>query len=167
MTGKIPEKIGNLERLETLDLSQNELSGPIPPGMASLTFLNHLNLSYNNLSGQIPTSNQFHTFNDPSIYEGNLALCGLPLETNCTDVSGPAPGGDEEDTDDEGKFEKLWFSISVGMGFIVGFWGVWGTLLIKNQWRHAYFHFLGKMKDRIIVAVSVHTAHLQRKFNKA
>ncbi|KAL7261329.1 hypothetical protein ACSBR1_006889 [Camellia fascicularis] len=52
--------------------------------MSSLTSLSHLNLSYNNLSGSIPSTNQFQTFNDPSIYEGNPKLCGLPLSTKCS-----------------------------------------------------------------------------------
>ncbi|RVW99292.1 LRR receptor-like serine/threonine-protein kinase ERL2 [Vitis vinifera] len=77
LTGKIPEKIGAMQGLETLDLSCNCLSGPIPPSMSSITSLNHLNLSHNRLSGPIPTTNQFSTFNDPSIYEANLDFMGL------------------------------------------------------------------------------------------
>ncbi|XP_050278194.1 LRR receptor-like serine/threonine-protein kinase GSO2 [Quercus robur] len=69
LTGKIPKNIGSLRQLETLDLSSKHLLGHIPLSMSSLTFLSHLNLSYNNLSGQIPSTNQFQTFNDPSIYE--------------------------------------------------------------------------------------------------
>ncbi|XP_028112618.1 receptor-like protein 46 [Camellia sinensis] len=83
LTGKIPEKIGSLQQLETLDLSCNHLSDPIPPTMSSMTSLNSLNLSFNNLSGPIPSVNQFLTFNDPSIYEGNPELCGPPLSTKC------------------------------------------------------------------------------------
>ncbi|XP_059642213.1 receptor-like protein EIX2 [Cornus florida] len=151
LTGKIPQRIGNFERLETLDLSKNLLSGPIPPTMASLTFLNHLNLSYNNLSGKIPTSNQFLTFIDPSIYEGNLGLCGLPLPTNCTDnIETPHfPEDEDRDTDDGDKFEKLWLYLSVVLGFFTGFWGVFGTLIIKKTWRDAYFNFLLGMKDKL------------------
>ncbi|KAL6955649.1 uracil phosphoribosyltransferase [Sarracenia purpurea var. burkii] len=167
LTGKIPENIGNFERLETLDLSKNKLSGPIPPGMASLTFLNHLNLSYNNLSGKIPTGSQLLTLNDPSIYAGNVALCGDPLPKKCSDGGGAVPRWDEEDTDgdDEGRFERLWLVISIVLGFFAGFWGVCGTLIINKHCRDAYFHFLGNTKDRISVAVTVHSSRLWKKFN--
>ncbi|CAL5370258.1 unnamed protein product [Camellia sinensis] len=167
LTGRIPEKIGNMVLLETLDLSENKLSGSIPPSMASLTFLNHLNLSYNNLSGEIPTSNQFQTLNDPSIYEGNPALCGLPLTTKCIDDGGPTPSHNKEVADDEGKFEMLWLSISIGLGYFMGFWGVCSTLIVNRHWRAAYFHFLGKSKDWIIVFVLTRASRLQSKFNKA
>ncbi|KAL7161054.1 hypothetical protein ACSBR2_041661 [Camellia fascicularis] len=146
LTGKIPENIGRLQQLEALDLSWNHLSGPIPPSMASITSLNYLNLSHNNLSGPIPSTNQFQTFNDPSIYVENLELCGLPLTTKC-----PTPNhGDVEDKDgkkkdeDEEKFDRLWFYISIVVGFVMGFWAVCGSLVVKSSWRHAYFQFLDK-----------------------
>ncbi|VVA37876.1 PREDICTED: LRR receptor [Prunus dulcis] len=111
----------------------NKLSGSIPQSMVSLTFLNHLNLSYNNLSGNIPTGNQFQTFVDPSIYEGNAGLSCCPLRTGCQD-----------------KEEAPQFVISVLIGFYAGFWGVFGTLAMKRSWRHAYFHFLDKVKDVVL-----------------
>ncbi|KAK2989948.1 LOW QUALITY PROTEIN: hypothetical protein RJ640_019346 [Escallonia rubra] len=84
LKGCIPHKVGGLHLLETLDLSSNHLSGQIPVTMTSMTSFNHLNLSWNNFSGPIPSANQFLTFNDPSIYEGNPQLCGSPLSTKCT-----------------------------------------------------------------------------------
>ncbi|KAA8533293.1 hypothetical protein F0562_033175 [Nyssa sinensis] len=115
LTGSIPEKIGGLQRLETLDLSSNHLSGPIPTSMSSITSLSHLNLSYNNLFGPIPTTNQFLTFNDPSIYDGNPELCGPPLSAECHSPN----DGDVEDKDDkdgdetEDKLDQLWFYLSI------------------------------------------------------
>ncbi|KAM7507529.1 hypothetical protein LguiA_017982 [Lonicera macranthoides] len=111
LTGPIPEKIEGLQRLETLDLSSNHLSGPIPSSMTSITSLSHLNVSYNNLSGPIPTTNQFQTFNDPFIFEGNPELCGPPLSTKCND--GDDKGKDDREVDeDEDKYDKLWLYLS-------------------------------------------------------
>ena len=165
MTGKTPENIEALHQLETLDLSCIHLSGHIPPSMSSMTFLSHLNLSYNNLFGQIPSSNQFQTF-DPSIYEGNPQLYGPPpLPTS----SMPSDRNAHKDQDvhvhnnGEDQFENLWFYLSIALGFIVGFWVVCGSLLIKKSWRHTYFCFAEKMKDRLLVVITLNMAHLQRK----
>ncbi|XP_021834037.1 receptor-like protein 12 [Prunus avium] len=131
LTGKIPSEVGNICELETLDLSNNRLSGQIPQTLASLTFLSHLNLAYNNLVGRIPLGNQFQTFTDPSIYMGNPSLCGVPLPRKC-------PGDDTFTATDakpsnEDGSDKLWFYVSTVLGFVVGFWGVCGMLLMKKS----------------------------------
>ncbi|GLT86496.1 hypothetical protein SLE2022_046340 [Rubroshorea leprosula] len=163
LTGNIPKKIGALQLLETLDLSVNHLSGLIPESMSSMTSLSHLNLSYNDLSGPIPSANQFQTFNDPSIFEGNPRLCGSPLPTNCsTHINGISEGNAGKDRDEDG-FEMLWFYIGVASGFVVGFWTVCGTLVIKRSWRHAYFQFVEETKDRIYIFVAVKAARLQKR----
>ncbi|OMO88221.1 hypothetical protein COLO4_20365 [Corchorus olitorius] len=153
LTGRIPDNIGNLRRLETLDLSHNNLSGTIPPSMSSMTLLNYLNVSFNNLSGQIPTSNQFQTFNDPSIYQGNPKLCGPPLLTRCSPLSKGKGEDNNGESEDEDKYYKFWFYVSMGLGFIVGFWVVCGSLLIKQTWRRAYFKFVDETKDRLFVVI--------------
>ncbi|XP_042517159.1 receptor-like protein EIX2 [Macadamia integrifolia] len=146
LIGKIPEKIGDLRNLETLDLSLNQLSGQIPTSISSLTFLSHLNLSHNNLSGKIPSSNQLQTIGNESMYTGNFGLCGWPLANNCpgTNISPPPTYAkvDGEDGSDEEWMDMLWFYIGIIMGFIVGFWSVWGTLFFKKSWRIAYFRFI-------------------------
>ena len=53
---EIPEIIGNLTRLTTLQLYTNRLSGPIPPSLGNLVNLLDLELAENHLSGGIPTS---------------------------------------------------------------------------------------------------------------
>ncbi|CAL8168779.1 unnamed protein product [Prunus armeniaca] len=164
LTGNIPANIGNLGWIETLDLSLNKLSGSIPQSMVSLTFLNHLNLSYNNLSGKIPTGNQFQTFVDPSIYEGNTNLSGCPLPTGCQDneKAPQVPSGDGGE-DDDNKLEKLQFIISMVIGFCAGFWGVFGTLAMKRSWRHAYFHFLDIVKDAVLDFVPAIGTYLRKR----
>ncbi|KAL6350112.1 hypothetical protein AAG906_004050 [Vitis piasezkii] len=144
LTGKIPEKIGAMQGLETLDLSCNCLSGPIPPSMSSITSLNHLNLSHNRLSGPIPTTNQFSTFNDPSIYEANLGLCGPPLSTNCSTLNDQDHKDEEEDED---EWDMSWFFISMGLEVL----------------RQAYFRFIDETRDRLYVFTAVNVARLKRK----
>ncbi|XP_060667274.1 receptor-like protein EIX2 [Ziziphus jujuba] len=154
LTGKIPANIGNLTTLETLDLSRNKLFGPIPVSMISLTFLNHLNLSCNNLTGKIPTANQFLTFDDPSIYQGNAGLCGKPLDNVCLGSSqfGTPRGEKEEEDGDVGdKTEKVGLYISIALGFIVGFWSVFGSLIINRSWRYTYFGFVQRVNDTCFV----------------
>ncbi|KAK9153992.1 hypothetical protein Sjap_001472 [Stephania japonica] len=139
LTGKIPEKMGYLRRLESLGLSRNQLSGEIPSSISDLTSLNHLNLSYNELVGRIPSGNQLQTLADPSIYEGNPKLCGPPLSLKCQDnETAPAPNHVNEDIEeDEDGFEKKWFFVSMAVGFVVGYFGLLGTLWIKKAWRNA------------------------------
>nr|XP_028946125.1 receptor-like protein EIX2 isoform X1 [Malus domestica]XP_028946126.1 receptor-like protein EIX2 isoform X1 [Malus domestica]XP_028946127.1 receptor-like protein EIX2 isoform X1 [Malus domestica]XP_028946128.1 receptor-like protein EIX2 isoform X1 [Malus domestica]XP_028946129.1 receptor-like protein EIX2 isoform X1 [Malus domestica]XP_028946130.1 receptor-like protein EIX2 isoform X1 [Malus domestica]XP_028946131.1 receptor-like protein EIX2 isoform X1 [Malus domestica]XP_028946132.1 rec len=160
LTGKIPSKVGNLRQLETLDLSHNHLSGQIPQSLSSLTFLAHLDLSYNNLSGRIPSGNQLQTLNISSIYMGNQFLCGVPLSTKCPEDD-TSTAKDAKDKNEEGN-DKLWFYVSVVLGFIIGFWGVCGTLILKTSWRYAYFQFFDDIKDKVALAIALKVARLKR-----
>jgi Leucine-rich repeat (LRR) protein len=166
LIGRIPKRIGNLDQLQSLDLSMNELYGPIPESLSSLTFLSHLNLSFNNLSGKIPNGNQLQTLydDDSSIYEGNSLLCGPPLSTKCLeDETKPkvtSNGGNRVVKENGRNIESSSFYISMTVGFIVGFWGVCGTLIIKTSWRQAYFRSFDNLKDKIVVFVMFKIARL-------
>ncbi|KAL4626224.1 hypothetical protein ACB092_05G080600 [Castanea dentata] len=160
LNGSIPENIGNMRWLETLDLSNNRLFGPIPGSLSSLTSLVHLNLSFNNLTGRIPSGSQLQTLIDATIYEGNPLLCGSPLPTKCLGdetSDGPSITGVDD-------YERIWFYASIGLGFVVGFWSVCGTLLLKKSWRHCYFCFCDDIKDRIALLIALRVVHLKRKF---
>ncbi|PRQ31834.1 putative non-specific serine/threonine protein kinase [Rosa chinensis] len=136
-----PSSIGNMRRLESLDLSQNRLNGQIPPEFAGLNFLSYLNLSDNELVGGIPTSTQFSTF-PKAAFVGNEGLWGPPLtEDNITTLSLPAlsesspnPGHDID-----------WNIISVQIGYTFGFGIAISSLLFCKRWREWYYRSMYKI----------------------
>ena len=166
LSGNIPNDIGNLSLLETLDFSNNKLFGRIPESMSSLTFLVHLNLSFNNLRGRIPSGNQLQTINDATMYKGNPLLCGSPLLSKCPgdETSDDPTITGVEDKQNGDDYERIWFYASIALGFVVGFWSVCGTILLKKSWRHRYFRFCDDIKDRIALLIALKVVHLKRKF---
>ncbi|XVE72760.1 hypothetical protein DITRI_Ditri11bG0064600 [Diplodiscus trichospermus] len=162
LKGSIVRKIGQLKGLESLDLSTNRLSGEIPESMANLSYLSVLNLSNNNFSGKIPLSTQLQSFNATS-YLGNPGLCGAPL-SKCPgeEITRPRNSGGGSERDDE-LFEPLWFFTGMTAGFLAGFWGVFGTLLINRSWRHRYFRFLSKLGDWILLTMALKMEKLRQR----
>ncbi|THU71879.1 hypothetical protein C4D60_Mb04t06160 [Musa balbisiana] len=160
LAGEIPTDIGGMRQLESLDLSMNNLGGEIPLSLSALNFLSHMNLSYNHLSGRIPTSNQLQTLNDPSIYVGNKGLCGTPLPKCPGDEAsqGPASAGIQEE-DNSDKLEMILNIASIVIGFVVGFWGFVGTMIVKQGMRIAVFQWI----DRIYWRLAVKLAKLKLK----
>ncbi|GKV45697.1 hypothetical protein SLEP1_g52755 [Rubroshorea leprosula] len=169
LNGSIPNKIGNLRWLESLDLSHNQLSGQIPQSLSNLTSLSYLNLSYNNLTGKIPSGNQLETLNDPSIYEGNHLLCGFPLPGKCPGDStsiGSLPPNKNHDDDDYRDYDKIWLAVSIITGFLVGFWGVCGSLALKKSWRHVFFGYVNQMNEKILLWIALKVARSKRRLEE-
>eukprot|EP00258_Populus_trichocarpa_P017232 XP_006377730.2 receptor-like protein Cf-9 homolog [Populus trichocarpa] len=122
LIGFIQPSLGNLTNLESLDLSSNLLAGRIPQELVDLTFLQVLNLSYNQLEGPIPLGKQFNTFENGS-YEGNLGLCGFPLQVKCNKGEGqqPPPSNfEKEDSMFEEGFGWKAVTMGYGCGFVFG-----------------------------------------------
>ncbi|CAL8150927.1 unnamed protein product [Prunus armeniaca] len=153
-SGIIPDQISNLKNLEVLNLSMNLLSGIIPSSLASLNFLREFNTSYNNLEGPIPIGTQLQSFN-ASAFEGNPKLCGVPLPNKCEPNKCIDVNNKNNKDEGNGHHQLPWFYIFVVLGFIVGFWGVCGSLVINNTWRYAYFRFIDNVQDRLYVMVTV------------
>lgn len=111
-TGHIPSSLAKLKQLESLDLSRNKLSGKIPQEIKVLTFLAYINISHNRLTGQIPQSTQIGG-QSKSSFEGNIDLCGLPLEETCFREA----TGEPSSTETQKQEEVLnWKAAAVGYG---------------------------------------------------
>ncbi|VAI51704.1 unnamed protein product [Triticum turgidum subsp. durum] len=157
LTGAIPNKIGDLRQLDSLDLSFNEFSGSIPSSLSALTYLSHLNLSYNNLSGAIPSGQQLQALdNQMYIYIGNPGLCGDPVSRNCS-----THDAEQSALEDIDHIPSVYLAMSIG--FVVGLWTVFCTMLMKRTWRAAFFQFVDMMYDMVYVQVAVRWAHMMEK----
>ncbi|KAL2324598.1 hypothetical protein Fmac_023656 [Flemingia macrophylla] len=145
LMGTIPQEIGYMLELESIDLSRNNFSGEIPESMSNLHYLAVLNLSFNKFLGKIPSGPQLGSTN--LSYIGNPDLCGLPLTKICPN--------DEKSHNtkltEEERYE-LYSSFYMGLeiGFVMGFWSVFGTILFNRRCRHSYFRFLHQMYDYVI-----------------
>lgn len=132
LIGPIPSTFYRLKQIESLDLSHNQLSGAIPPQLTELIFLSIFSLAYNNLSGQTPEmKNQFATF-DWRSYEGNIFLCGPPLESchNSGPSSPASPHPDQKDDDDLNL--RDYFLWSFAGAYLMSFLGTFTFLYIRR-----------------------------------
>ncbi|KAK2639616.1 hypothetical protein Ddye_027411 [Dipteronia dyeriana] len=153
LIGRIPENIGAMISLESIDFSGNQFSGKIPQSISNLTFLNHLNLSDNKLTGRIPLATQLQGF-DASGFTGN-ELCGSPLPWNCTVDDVPVPDYKNGEGKNGDEHEVDWpFYVGMTLGFVVGFWGVIGPLLVSLRWRCVYYHMLDRLRGKLGSIVS-------------
>ena len=110
LSGTIPKEIGLLAGLSLLDLDGNQLTGPIPVEIGKLTNLRYLHLGRNQLTGPIPNE------------IGNLTrLSSLFLAYNA--LSGPIPR-------EIGKLTNLW-----------------GLFLFRNQLSGAIPAAIGKLTN--------------------
>ncbi|CAL4984032.1 unnamed protein product [Urochloa decumbens] len=130
-SGNVPSKIGVMRSLESLDLSSNTLSGEIPASVLNLTFLSYMDLSYNNLTGRIPSGSQLDSLYaaNPSLYTGNIGLCGPPLKKGCSSTDASKQGHSTRIEESPGL---EFFYRGLGCGFVSGIWAVFLVLLIKK-----------------------------------
>ncbi|KAB2597721.1 LRR receptor-like serine/threonine-protein kinase GSO2 [Pyrus ussuriensis x Pyrus communis] len=156
LTGQITPMIGKLESLQSLDLSRNHIYGGIPTSLFQIYGLGDLDLSNNNLSGKIPMGTQLQTY-DPSDFAGNPLLCGIPLQQLCSpEETSPEeqPMFGDQVKENDGLI-TTGFYLSLALGFVVGFWGVCGSLIFIKSWRYTYYKFLNCVYDWLYVRVAL------------
>lgn len=156
LNGGLPNKIGDMQTLESLDISNNNISGEIPSSVSNLTYLSSLDLSYNHLAGRIPAGSQLDTLytENPSMYNGNIGLCGPILHKNCS-VNNNAPEPDHQQRSEDVSESTLFIYYGLGSGFVAGLWVVFIALLFKKTWRIAYFRLFDKVHDKAYVFIVV------------
>jgi hypothetical protein len=103
-----------------------------------LAFLSYMDLSYNNLTGRIPSGSQLGTLyaTNPSMYTGNIGLCGPPLENNCSSIDAPKQGHSTRTEEDPGL---EFFYIGLGCG------------LFMKRWRIAYFRLFRRQNICFVI----------------
>ncbi|XP_031375357.1 receptor-like protein 15 [Punica granatum] len=139
LMGPIPSTFSGLKQIESLDLSYNRLTGKIPPQLTELSFLSIFTVAHNNLSGQTPErKNQFATFDEKS-YEGNIFLCGLPLESCNTSGQSPLTPTIPDQKEDYSFREA--FAWSFAGSYVVAFLGTVAFLFISSHYRTIMFNF--------------------------
>ncbi|CAA3000383.1 receptor 12 [Olea europaea subsp. europaea] len=165
LTGYIISNIGQMEMLESLDLSRNLFFGEIPNSLVHISFLSGLDLSFNNLTGKIPLGSQLQSFNS-SVYAGNSQLCGMPLAECPEDISN-GTASDHQDGNsfkEDNGFIMRDFYICMAFGFIIGFWAVVTTLLLKHSWRYSYFNWWNNVGNWMYVTTTIYVTRFKRKF---
>jgi len=80
--GSIPKEFGNLSKLETLSLFDNQLSGSIPAELGKLSFLNYVDIHQNRFTGSIPS--EFESLNRLEHFNINYNdFCGDVPKLSC------------------------------------------------------------------------------------
>jgi hypothetical protein len=80
VSGTIPDSIGNLQNLVTLDLSGNKFVGAVPASIGGLSNLVNLNISNNFLTGRLPYELFYSRIDHFSWYNTNLCIPIMPPE---------------------------------------------------------------------------------------
>nr|GMC81346.1 receptor-like protein EIX2 [Ipomoea batatas] len=167
LTGSILIWIGEFyTELIFLVLRGNQFSGAIPPQLCRLEYLMVLELSNNALTGTIPRCvDNFlimagledvpsFIFDQYTAYEKDV------VKTIIITISNPHCMNNNNDPKIQ-HHGSDWldgaasFFISMGAGFIPGFWAFWGSLLLSKSWRYAYFRFLDTTADNIYVFIAI------------
>ena len=95
MSGSIPTELGNLEKLERLWLSENDLAGEIPEGLGNLVHLVEWRLAGNDLTGCVPAG--LAAVEDSDLDQLGLEVCRGEAGVSHLEPETPVDGRGEPD----------------------------------------------------------------------
>nr|CAB3491799.1 unnamed protein product [Digitaria exilis] len=130
-TGEVPPQLGNLSKLHYLDLSRPNLFAPVLLGTSlystDISWLSNLPLHYIDMSSVdlsrivdwAHVVNMLDTLyaQNPLMYDGNIGLCGYPLQKNCNGSGEPKHSDLKRDGQDS---KVLTLSFGLGLGCYMG-----------------------------------------------
>ncbi|CDP11033.1 unnamed protein product [Coffea canephora] len=76
---EVPQEVGNLSKLEVIQLSSNRLTGPITPKLFNISTLQFISLSENSFSGELPWTLGVSLPNLEELYLGGNRFTGAIL----------------------------------------------------------------------------------------
>ncbi|XP_023750084.1 uncharacterized protein LOC111898393 [Lactuca sativa] len=153
-------------QLETISLSSCKLGSSFPGWLRTQTNFSVLNISNAGINDFVPSwfweslrpgirylnpsSNQIHgMIPDLDFISGNQPI----IDLSSNNFSGNLP-----------LFPpNKGFIVGIVGGFAFGFWGFYGTLVLKDSWRHAYYGFLNVVKDWVLLRLELSFVRLRRK----
>nr|GMD64478.1 probable LRR receptor-like serine/threonine-protein kinase At1g05700 [Ipomoea batatas] len=134
LSGELPEDLGTMDALESIDLGNNSLRGPIPEFLSKLRNLKYLNLADNEFSGPIPASLSTNK-NLQLIVTGNPDTCATGKSCETKDIPA-SPGSPPPAKSSIRKKKKggnklgLILGITIPVGLII--WGLVLTVVILH-----------------------------------
>ncbi|KAD2804389.1 hypothetical protein E3N88_37766 [Mikania micrantha] len=159
LVGDLPFWIGeSLLNLRFLNLQSNNFTGKIPLQFCQLNALQHLNLAQNNIFGTIPPcfanlsgmiTNEADRAYETYDYVENILASMKGIQLICKEDSSSYNHVGKVEAQDED--EDFWLYIVMGIGFVVGFIGLLGSLHFIRSWRVAYFEMLENFYTSILV----------------
>ena len=108
----------------------------------------------------IPTGLQLQILDNLNYtYIGNPGLCGYPLSKRCSTSTTDA----EQSVNHEDANHVFSLYLGMSIGFAVGLWTVFCTMLLRRTWAIVYFRIIDNLYDEVYVRLAVAWARLMNK----
>ncbi|KAH1201389.1 putative LRR receptor-like serine/threonine-protein kinase [Glycine max] len=173
ISGNIPPELGNLPKLQTLDLSNNRFSGLIPASLSQLNSLQYLRLNNNNLSGSFPVSlakTPQLAFLDLSYNNlsgplpkfparsfnivGNPLVCGSSTTEGCSGSATLMPiSFSQVSSEGKHKSKRLAIAFGVSLGCASLILLLFGLLWYRKKRQHGVILYISDYKEEGVLSL--------------